>query len=296
MAVSKALRYQILRRDNHTCRYCGGVAPDVTLTVDHVLAAALGGTDDPSNLVASCKDCNAGKAATSPDQALVDQVSEEAIRWAKAVRLAADQALQQFEEVKAARGQFKSAWDAWTYNQGKKRYNFPLPPSWMGSIDSMLTRGLPMELLLECVQITMSRPNVAADQRFKYFCGVAWRKVGEIDEQARSTFGIESSQGISRREELERYYSFSWLELADLLLEHFAFETDGVYQDYQSARSALWGSMESAYIDYLQVLDNGGSFDDAREKAEDTFRSAIAYDLHEIRQRHRPGATTGLSS
>ena len=28
MAVSKRLRYEILRRDNHTCRYCGASAPD----------------------------------------------------------------------------------------------------------------------------------------------------------------------------------------------------------------------------------------------------------------------------
>jgi 5-methylcytosine-specific restriction endonuclease McrA len=36
MAVSKRTRYEVLRRDNHACRYCGGIAPDVILTVDHV--------------------------------------------------------------------------------------------------------------------------------------------------------------------------------------------------------------------------------------------------------------------
>lgn len=35
MPVSKRLRYEVLRRDSHTCRYCGGAAPDVKLTVDH---------------------------------------------------------------------------------------------------------------------------------------------------------------------------------------------------------------------------------------------------------------------
>ena len=41
MALSKRLRYEILRRDNHTCRYCGASAPDVTLTVDHVVPCLL---------------------------------------------------------------------------------------------------------------------------------------------------------------------------------------------------------------------------------------------------------------
>lgn len=34
MAVSKRTRYEVLRRDNHACRYCGASAPEVKLTVD----------------------------------------------------------------------------------------------------------------------------------------------------------------------------------------------------------------------------------------------------------------------
>ncbi|WP_075737496.1 HNH endonuclease [Streptomyces acidiscabies] len=64
MAVSKRLRYEILRRDNHTCRYCGASAPDVPLRVDHVTPVALGGTDTPDNLVAACEPCNSGKSST----------------------------------------------------------------------------------------------------------------------------------------------------------------------------------------------------------------------------------------
>lgn len=57
MAVSKRTRFEVLRRDNHTCRYCGQAAPDVKLTVDHVTPVALGGTDDPANLVTACAEC-----------------------------------------------------------------------------------------------------------------------------------------------------------------------------------------------------------------------------------------------
>lgn len=64
MAVSKRLRYEVLRRDNHTCRYCGATAPDVPLRVDHVTPVALGGTDTPDNLVTACEPCNSGKSST----------------------------------------------------------------------------------------------------------------------------------------------------------------------------------------------------------------------------------------
>lgn len=61
MALGKKIRFEILKRDGHTCRYCGGKPPHVTLEVDHVIARAQGGTDQPENLVASCFDCNRGK-------------------------------------------------------------------------------------------------------------------------------------------------------------------------------------------------------------------------------------------
>ncbi|MGC7224589.1 HNH endonuclease, partial [Mycobacteroides abscessus subsp. massiliense] len=44
MAVTKRLRYEVLRRDNYSCRYCGRSAPEVKLTVDHVVPVALGGS------------------------------------------------------------------------------------------------------------------------------------------------------------------------------------------------------------------------------------------------------------
>lgn len=81
MAVSKRLRYEVLRRDNHACRYCGRSAPDVALTVDHVVPVALGGSDDPGNLVTACRDCNSGKSASSPDAPIVANVADDALRW-----------------------------------------------------------------------------------------------------------------------------------------------------------------------------------------------------------------------
>jgi len=68
-----ALRYDVLKRDNFTCQYCGQFAPNVILQVDHKIEVALGGTDDIDNLITSCIACNQGKEAlrmrTSPREA-----------------------------------------------------------------------------------------------------------------------------------------------------------------------------------------------------------------------------------
>ncbi len=62
-AISPRIRWEILERDDFTCRYCGSRAPDVVLHLDHVEPLAFGGSDDPSNLVAACETCNLSKAA-----------------------------------------------------------------------------------------------------------------------------------------------------------------------------------------------------------------------------------------
>lgn len=59
--IPQGVRFDVFRRDNFTCVYCGAKSPDVTLHCDHKLAVANGGSDDISNLVTSCQDCNFGK-------------------------------------------------------------------------------------------------------------------------------------------------------------------------------------------------------------------------------------------
>ena len=110
MAVSKRLRYEVLRRDNHTCRYCGASAPDVKLTVDHVTPVALGGSDDPTNLVTACAACNSGKTSSSPDAPLVEDVANDAIRWSRAMEKAAE--LQTVESAEWERRAYEVA-DRW---------------------------------------------------------------------------------------------------------------------------------------------------------------------------------------
>ena len=60
-AISKALRFEVFKRDHFTCQYCGRMAPDVILEVDHIKPVAKGGDNDILNLVTSCRDCNRGK-------------------------------------------------------------------------------------------------------------------------------------------------------------------------------------------------------------------------------------------
>ena len=61
--MKKTLRFEIFKRDNFTCVYCGKKPPEVILEVDHIIPRKEGGDDDPSNLATSCFSCNRGKGA-----------------------------------------------------------------------------------------------------------------------------------------------------------------------------------------------------------------------------------------
>jgi hypothetical protein len=186
MAVNKRTRYEVLKRDSHTCRYCGAKAPDVPLTVDHVTPTALGGTDDPSNLVAACRDCNAGKASTSPDAAVVEDVKEDALRWAAAIKLAAKNA--ELREAEADRY-------VWTFhdeligyfpdhNSGEVRRRL-LPDDWENSLSIFYQRGLPQTSVSRALAMTfVKRKDLGESGFFRYFCGICWKALSQIDEEA----------------------------------------------------------------------------------------------------------------
>jgi len=181
VAVSKRLRFEILRRDNHTCYYCGRKPPEVELTVDHVVPKALGGTDEAKNLVAACTDCNGGKTSIAPDSPLVDKVDADAERWSAAVQAAIDKANADHEATEQYRSQFLQAWNSY-------RRPAPLDELWRPSIESFRARGLPIEILIDALHRAMAKPNVADDAKFRYTCGIAWKKISEIEKRARTYF------------------------------------------------------------------------------------------------------------
>lgn len=57
------LRFEILKRDNFKCQYCGRnpTEDDCKLQVDHIIPKSKGGSTIRDNLITSCEECNLGK-------------------------------------------------------------------------------------------------------------------------------------------------------------------------------------------------------------------------------------------
>lgn len=75
------LRWQVLRRDEHRCAYCGSGPLESRLVIDHVMPVALGGATTFDNLVTSCTACNQGKADEEPDATWMCEIRWRSAHW-----------------------------------------------------------------------------------------------------------------------------------------------------------------------------------------------------------------------
>jgi uncharacterized membrane protein len=181
--LSKRLRFEILRRDGFKCRYCGTVAAERELRVDHVIPEVLGGSTEPSNLATACEPCNGGKSSVSLDDPVVEEVAKDALRWARAMEIAAAGQRAEREERTVHRDAFIEKWDEYNYEYRGEVYQQPLAAEWRTSIDAFIRAGLDDEDLAEAVDTAMSKRHIKSESLFKYFCGICWRMI----EQRRDT-------------------------------------------------------------------------------------------------------------
>lgn len=171
--VPRRLRFEILRRDGHTCRYCGASAPDVPLTVDHVIPRALGGSNDPSNLVTACKSCNSGKTSIAPDSPIVADVDAKAMQWSNAMQRATEIRRQELGDIDAIVDQVITYWDGWTNSNG---VGVVKDDNWRSSLERFIDAGLDETDLSRMVRVAMESQARLPD-KWRYFCGCAWREI-----------------------------------------------------------------------------------------------------------------------
>lgn len=166
-SLSKKLRFEVFKRDEFACQYCGGTPPKSVLEVDHIDPVALGGADDMDNLITACFACNRGKSATPLTiipQSLADKAAETAEREAQ---IDGYQAI-----LKAKRERLeRDAWavfDRWREQESTTHERFQ-------SVKRFVEM-LGLDEALDAVDITLAARIYSDAREFKYFCGVCWKK------------------------------------------------------------------------------------------------------------------------
>ena len=64
--ISGAVQQKVWAADGFKCVYCGRKMGEVLMTVDHFVPLELGGKNDVTNFVTSCKPCNKAKGSQDP--------------------------------------------------------------------------------------------------------------------------------------------------------------------------------------------------------------------------------------
>lgn len=174
-ALSVKKRFEVFKRDAFACQYCGATPPDVVLEVDHIHPVAKGGGSEENNLITACFDCNRGKGAealSSAPMALSD-AADLAKERASQMRAMVDA----FEEEREAMDML--CWDVAetlkrNAREGFSRAQFDSIRRFMGDLGYTET--------MDAAMIAASRKHEGLS-RFKYFCGICWRKVrGPVGE------------------------------------------------------------------------------------------------------------------
>jgi len=171
-ALSARLRFNVFKRDQFACQYCGAHPPAVVLECDHIIPVAEGGQNDIYNLVTACQDCNRGKAAVSlcvVPQSLADRAAEVAEREAQ---------LRGYAEVMEAQRE-RLEDDVWRVLSILSPGAHSVPRTEYASVRRFVER-LGVYKVMEAAQIARGSRTYGS-RMFRYFCGVCWNMVREME-------------------------------------------------------------------------------------------------------------------
>jgi hypothetical protein len=120
MALSVRTRFEVFKRDEFTCRYCGRRSPEVVLQVDHIVPVCDGGSDDQINLATSCWECNSGKSGVPLNELITgEDPHDRAIEILERKRQ-----LEEYNRVLAEDREAREAeaWKVWRYWQTERGF------------------------------------------------------------------------------------------------------------------------------------------------------------------------------
>lgn len=168
--IGKKLRFDVFKRDEFVCQYCGITPPNAVLQIDHVIAVADGGSNEIDNLVTCCQPCNIGKGArplTDVPAPLKQRMSE--------IKEREDQLFAYNALLAKARDRKER--QKWAIAAAIEGVDFvdSYNKIALDSISMLLDR-IAYGDALQAAELARSRIN-KGDARFKYFCGICWNVI-----------------------------------------------------------------------------------------------------------------------
>jgi hypothetical protein len=162
-------RFEIFKRDEFKCQYCGRTPPEVVLELDHVIPKSKGGKNDINNYLTSCFECNRGKKDNQLDNIPPSLVTNIAAIKEKRVQI--KKYNDYLNEIQTSKLE--------AFNQLDEIYNsyFPeyvLSDNFKFNTLNTLIQHLPLIKLKEAMHMACSKLKGQDNRAIKYFCGICW--------------------------------------------------------------------------------------------------------------------------
>ena len=167
-SLGKKLRFEVFKRDEFKCQYCGATPPAVILQVDHIHPVSDGGSNEMDNLITSCQPCNIGKGKHKLSN-VPESLKQKAERIAESeAQISGYQAII-FEKSHRIE---KEAWEIFHFMLGEvdsvPKKDFLTVKGFIGDIGFYEVK--------EAAEIAFQRFGGNSSRTFRYFCGVCINK------------------------------------------------------------------------------------------------------------------------
>jgi len=171
MAISKKIRFEVFKRDNFTCQYCGKTPPNILLEADHLIPKSKKGKDSINNLITSCFDCNRGKS------------NIELTRLPHSIKENYDILKEKEVQLKEYRKLIDRIEKVITRDCKKvsESYNdcFPdyvLTQKFIRGTVKIFIKKLDVNIVVDAMYLAGDKVN-DKDESLRYFCGICWNKI-----------------------------------------------------------------------------------------------------------------------
>lgn len=182
--ASKRTRFEVFKRDNFKCQYCGRTPPEVVLEIDHIIPKASGGRNSIHNYITACFDCNHGKGSTKLDSVPVGIQDNLAQLKEKRGQLKAyNKFLQDLqEETEESIEQVNRVFN-------KYFSDFQLSSGFRNNSLRRFLCHLPSARLCEAMEMACSQFSERGTSQqmswraIQYFCGICWKWIKNPDSR-----------------------------------------------------------------------------------------------------------------
>lgn len=169
-ATSKRMRFEVFKRDNFECQYCGAKPPKVPLEIDHIVPVSKNGKTTKDNLITACFDCNRGKSNIE-----LDDVPRPLIETIERKKIAQLQYLDYKKVLKKAEKIIKEDIET-VADIYCDSFGYELASNFKIQVKNFIKK-LGVEETQEAMEIACSRISHNKEKAKKYFCGVCWNKI-----------------------------------------------------------------------------------------------------------------------